>query len=397
MYDGKRPPGSSIKPIAVYGPAMEAGLITPDTKFDDAAGIVLQGRNDGWYPRNDGGGWLGVISIRTAVVRSRNTISAQVLDKLTPAASYRFVTEKMGLNLEAADEDYAPLALGQLTIGATPQEMASAYTMFVNAGVRTEAITYTHIIDRSGNVIFVNEPEQTTAIGEKTAYWMTSILQDATTVSGGTGREANLGSMPTAGKTGTAGSSKDRWFVGYTPYYVAATWCGYRVPETITMAAASRGNPAAQIWKRVMSAVHEGLPRREFATPSDTYLPPVPGVKEADYTVTYQTERGTVFLTETKSARVGDSVAVKAPGFEDFEIVGDASQAITINENSALNAVTFVYRYTPKETPTATPPPPSFTPPAPPVTPITPDPDETDAPAEPSFEPMTPPPATPDE
>jgi penicillin-binding protein 1A len=390
MYDGKRPPGSSIKPIAVYGPAMEAGLITPDTKVDDAPGIVLQGRNDGWYPRNDDRDWLGVISIRTAVVRSRNAISAQVLDKLTPAASYRFVTEKLGLDLEPGDEDYAALSLGELNIGATPQEMASAYTMFVNAGVRTEALSYTHIVDRSGPVICENEPEQTTAIGEKTAYWMTSILQDATTVSGGTGREANLGSMPTAGKTGTAGSSKDRWFVGYTPYYVAATWCGYKMPESIKMARS--GNPAAQIWKRVMSAVHEGLPRREFSTPSDTYLPPVPGVKEADYTVTYQTERGTVFLTETKNARVGSSVTVTAPGFEDFEIVGDASKTITINENSSLNAVTFVYRHTPIETPTATPPPPSFTPPAPPVTPITPDPDETDSPAEPSFEPMTPPP-----
>jgi penicillin-binding protein 1A len=393
---GRRPPGSSIKPVAVYGPAMEAGLITPDTKVDDSAGIVLQGRKDGWYPHNDDNSWLHVISLRTAIMRSRNTISAQILDKLTPAVSYRFLTETLGFKLEKADEDYAALALGELNIGATPQEMASAYTMFVNAGVRTEAITYTAILDRNGETVFENRPTQSVAISEKTAYWMTSILHDAAV--SGTGSEANLGSVPTAGKTGTAGSSKDRWFVGYTPYYVAATWCGYNEPEPITMA--RRGNPSSQIWKRVMSAVHEGLPKREFSTPSDTYLPPVPGVKEADYTITYQTERGTTFLTETKTARVGASVTETATSFEDFEVVGDASQTITVNENSARNAITFVYRRVPT-TPTPTPTPPLTPTPTPPMPPYEPSPTPSGEPPPPSYEPATPeppfetPPATP--
>jgi penicillin-binding protein 1A len=390
---GRRPPGSSIKPVAVYAPAMDAGLITPDTRVDDASGIVLQGRKDGWYPHNDDFDHLGVISLRTAVVRSRNTIAAQILDKLTPAESYRFMTGKLGFDLVSADEDYAPLALGQLTLGTTPQEMASAYTMFVNAGVRTEAVTYTSINDRAGNLVFENLPERTAAISEKTAYWMTSILHDAAV--SGTGYEANLGSMPTAGKTGTAGSSKDRWFVGYTPYYVAATWCGYKVPETIKVS----GNPASQIWKRVMSAVHSGLPKREFSVPSDTYLTPVPGVKEADYTVTYQTDRGTTFLTETEKARVGSSVTATAREFEEFEIVGDASRTIVISENPARNSIVFTYRHTPAEPPEATPPPPPFMTPSPPVTPMTPDPDETDAPSPYPSEPSAPPPelpATPD-
>jgi penicillin-binding protein 1A len=352
---GRRPPGSSIKPISVYAPAMEAGLITPNTKIDDSGDVVLKGKPD-WLPRNDDRDWLGVINLRTAIVRSRNTIAAQVLDWLTPDASYRFMTDKLGFKLDPADRDYAPLSIGQLTYGATPREMASAYTMFVNNGVRVEAITYTKIFDRNGTLVFENKPVQTVAISETTAYWMTNILHDAAVF--GTGAEANLGSMPTAGKTGTAGESKDRWFCGFTPYYVGVTWCGYDQPEPIRMA--GRGNPSSQIWKRVMGAIHEELEVKDFTTPENTYQPPVPGINEVEYTVNYRTEAGTLFFTETKEASVGKDIELTAPEYENFEIVGPASQTLTLNENPERNVVTFVYRYvSPEPSPTPTPAPPT--------------------------------------
>ena len=344
---GRRPPGSAIKPIAVYAPAMDAGLITAETKMDDSPDVVLVGRKDGWLPNNDDLGYMNVIDIRTAVVRSRNVIAAQVLDKLTPAASYRFMTEKLGVSLLPEDENYAPLALGQLTMGTTAKAMASAYTMFPNNGVRMEAITYTKVLDRDGNLIFENKPEQGYAISETTAYWMTSILHDAAVR--GTGAEANLGKMPTAGKTGTAGSSRDRWFVGYTPYYVAAVWSGYDVPERIRMA--SGGNPSSQIWKRIMAKIHEDLPVVSFNKPSNVYQKPVPGIKEVAYTITHQTELGTEFFTDTKNGAVGSEITVEAPEYEDFEIVGEVSKTIELNENAARNKIVFVYRAIPVETP----------------------------------------------
>ena len=347
----RRPPGSSIKPIAVYAPAMDAGLITPETKFDDSEDAVLTGRTDGWLPKNDNGGWDGVINIRTAIVRSRNVISALVLDKLTPAASFRFMTEKLGIELDPADEDYAPLALGQLTYGATVREMASAYTMFLNSGVRQEAITYTKILSSDGEVIIDNKPEQTVAISEVTAYWMTSILHNA--VTGGTGGDANLGAMPTAGKTGTSGASKDRWFAGYTPYYVGVTWAGYDLPENISLA--QRGNPAGQIWKRVMSAVHENLEVKPFPTIENTYQPPVPGINEVKITVIHQAESGANILTEEKAAAEGASFTAEAMTFREFFVVGESSQTITANPNETRNVITFTYRYVPLPTPTPSP------------------------------------------
>jgi len=348
---GFRPPGSSIKPIAVYAPAMDAGLITADTIVNDSADVVLTGRTDGWLPKNDNNNWDGFITIRTAVVRSRNVISAYVLDMLTPAASYRFMTEKLGMKLNSADENYAPLALGQLTIGTNTRAMASAYTMFPNKGVRNEAVTYTRIYDRDGKLVLENVPQQSIATSEVTAYYMTSILHDAATV--GTGSEANLGKMPTAGKTGTSGTSKDRWFVGYTPYYVAAVWAGYDVPENISMV--SGGNPASQIWKRVMAKIHEELPVIQFHKPGNVYVPPVPGIKQVEYTVTLQTERGTVFFTETKTAAVGEPIEIAATQFEGFEIVGESVITLVPNENEARNSVTFIYRKIPTETPTPEP------------------------------------------
>ncbi|MDR0905385.1 MAG: PBP1A family penicillin-binding protein [Oscillospiraceae bacterium] len=360
---GRRPAGSSIKPIAVYGPAMEAGLITPETKFDDSPDAVLTGRTDGWLPKNDDLAYLGLMDIRTAVVKSRNVIAAQVLDKLTPAVSFRFVTEKLGMELLPADEDYAPLSIGQLTLGTTAKEMASAYTIFDNNGIRVEAVTYTTIYDRVGNLVFENKPRQTVAISETTAYWMTSILHDAATV--GTGSEANLGSMPTAGKTGTTGDNKDRWFCGYTPYYVAAVWTGYDQPEKISMS--KRGNPASQLWKRVMAKIHADLPVKQFSVPPNIYQPPVPGIKEVGYTVKYQTESGTIFYDETKTAVAGTTLEITAPTFDRFEIVGDKSQTLIVNENEDRNTIIFIYRIitqtpTPEITPTPTP---AITPPEP--------------------------------
>ena len=259
--DTTRPPGSSIKPLSAYGPAMELGLITQNTLVNDSANIRLSGTS--WYPRNSGGGNRGVVTIKQALVSSLNTVAAQIIDKLTPETSYEFLTEKLGFTtLTEDDRNYAPLALGQFTNGATVREMAQAYTALANDGIYTESRTYTLVTDMDGNVIIDNESESSVAFSANTAWNITDMLSAA--VSYGTGTEAKLSGMSTAGKTGTTTDDKDRWFVGYTPYYVAAVWTGYDTPAAMRFS----GNPAAQIWKKVMTAVHEGLEDKAFPEPT---------------------------------------------------------------------------------------------------------------------------------
>ena len=257
----KRPPGSSIKPIATYGPAMELGLITQYTQVNDAPDIKLSGTS--WYPKNSGGGNYGVITIREALQRSLNTVSAQILDKLTPRASYEFLKDKLGVtSLAESDCDYAPLALGQLTNGITVREMTQAYSAFVNDGVFTYGRTYSYVKDSSGEVVLENPARTIVAFKANTAWNMADMLCNA--VNSGTGGEARLTGMPVGGKTGTTTNNCDRWFVGFTPYYVAAVWTGYDMPEYMNFS----GNPAAQIWKLVMESIHKDLPTKSFPTPT---------------------------------------------------------------------------------------------------------------------------------
>ena len=257
-----RSPGSSIKPIASYGPAVDLGLITPDTLVLDENDIALRGTS--WFPQNDGGQNFGLVSIYTALQYSLNTVAAQIVDKLPmgPQTSYDYLTTRLGVtSLVPADCDYAPMALGQLTNGITVREMCQAYCAFVNDGIFTYGRSYSMVSDKEGNVVIDNVPNTIQAFKPNTAYVMTYMMQNG--VEHGTGTEAALWTVPVAGKTGTSGDYKDRWFVGCTPYYVAAVWTGYDTPEIIHVG----GNPASQIWRKVMAPVHEGLGWKSFPYP----------------------------------------------------------------------------------------------------------------------------------
>lgn len=254
-----RPPGSSIKPIAVYGPAVEYGLISPSTLVLDKDEKHVQLTHTSWYPKNSPNSYDGIITITTALQKSKNTVAAQIVDKLTPSASLEFLRSRLGVtSLIDSDADYAAMALGEPHYGITVREMAQAYTALANDGVFTYSRTYTMVKDRSGKIILDNQPQTIQAFSQNTARAMTYMLNNAATY--GTGHESRLSNMPVAGKTGTTSANRDRWFCGYTPYYTCAVWTGYDTPETM----AFYGNPATQIWQKVMSAVHADLPRREF-------------------------------------------------------------------------------------------------------------------------------------
>ncbi len=271
----ERPPGSSIKPISVYAPAMEYNLITPYAVVDDTP---LRKEGSRAYPRNstNGGRYTGRMTIANAVKNSTNTVAVRVVDMMTPQRSFEFATENMHIStlIEKkvvgktvwSDIDLGPLALGGFTSGAKVIDMTAAYCVFPNEGFYNKPITYTRVEDYKGNVILENEPAPERAIKEKTAWYMNNMLQDV--VKGGTGSKAKFEDMHIAGKTGTTTNDYDRWFAGYTPYYCAVAWFGYDQPKKITLETST--NPALTMWKLVMERVHEGLPDKDFFELSNT-------------------------------------------------------------------------------------------------------------------------------
>lgn len=260
----KLPTGSSIKPIAVYAPALEAGVITPATVMEDSP------FTDDW-PQNDSRSYSGPCTVLRGLASSLNTMSVKTLDRLGPQNSYDFLTQKMGITTLVQDLEiggqhysdiaYAPLALGELTYGLTVREMTQAYATFPNGGVFREARTYTKVVDPEGNVVLDNTQESHTAISGKTDFYINYMLQRA--VSNGTGNAAYKGNVAVAGKTGTSSNNQTRWFAGYTPYYTAVVWCGYDEPEQIRLSG-SYVNPAISMWRQVMDPLHENLEYREF-------------------------------------------------------------------------------------------------------------------------------------
>ena len=254
-----RQPGSSIKPLTVYAPAIELGAVNPGTAFDD---YPVQLMGDSAWPKNSPNNYRGWTNVRTGVQHSINTIAVQTLQAVGTAEAFAFATEKLNLSLVAEDMDISPLGMGGLTYGLSTVEMAAAYSAFVNSGTYTEPRTYLRVEDAEGNVILENESESHVAMKETTATLMNDLLKNA--VNAGTGTSAKFSGMTIAGKTGTTTSNKDRYFVGYTPYYVAAVWTGYENPETISY----RGNPAITMWKKVMEQVHADLPNKDFARAS---------------------------------------------------------------------------------------------------------------------------------
>ena len=252
-----RPCGSSIKPISTYAPAIEQGVITVGSIIDDAPVHEL---NENPWPKNYDSTYSGRCTIAKALEESLNTCAVRVNEMLSAESSYLFMKEKLGFTTLVSDDiNAASLALGGLTRGVTTEEMAAAYSAFVNSGIYTTPRTYSLVEDRNGNAILENNSESRVAMSETTAYYMDQLLQGV--VNNGNAGGAKLSNVPVAGKTGTTTDNYDRYFVGCTPYYVGAVWCGYEYNESIRTGGT---NPAVSLWKKVMSKVHSDLPGKSF-------------------------------------------------------------------------------------------------------------------------------------
>lgn len=269
-FQSQRQPGSTIKPISVYGPAFEKSLqddscdiywstLTPDKP--------LKKVKDKWWPTNEGGSFSSKeLTVQHGLSKSLNTISARTLDKIGVDYSFEYITEKFHIStLDSINDcDYAPLATGSLTHGVTVLEMTAAYAAFGNGGEYYKPYCYYKIEDSLGNVLIQTDAQSTKeqALSESTGWLMNKLLQ--TVMTSGTGTSYKISGVECFGKTGTTTASKDRWFVGGTPEYVAAVWYGYDMPKEIVYRLSP--NPSGTIWKTVMTNIYDakGVNQKTF-------------------------------------------------------------------------------------------------------------------------------------
>ncbi len=260
----RRQPGSSIKPLSVYAPAIDKKVLNPSTILVDEPITIKD-----WSPKNSYKGFKGKMTVKKAVEISANIPSIKALQKLGTGTSFDYVKNKFKLGVVDADKDLSPLALGGLTNGVTVKEMAAAYSVFANGGYYYTPHTYTKVLDSSNRVLLEKKVEKIQAVGADTAYIMSQMLYGVVNSSSGTGKLARLGGdMAVYGKTGTTNNDYDKWFVGYTPYYTGAVWFGFDQQKSIRSAGVYN-NISAKLWSETMKKVHEGLDEAQIDAPDN--------------------------------------------------------------------------------------------------------------------------------
>lgn len=278
-------PGSTIKPLSVYTPAIDTLETTQSSAFSDARGGYKFEKNQKWNPKTTTAG-SGMMSARKALAMSSNTIAVKVAETL--GDSYSESTDVMmdylknfGITTlldsktreESNTDRYFPsLVLGGMVYGISPLEMASAYGTLANGGNYIEPTVFTTIETYDGNLIAKSNPQENRVVSEDVAYVITDMLQAV--VKEGTGKNASIDNMAVAGKTGTTNDALDVWFAGYTPYYVGATYIGDDAgtgkPRESVIGTSST---AAALWSSVMTPIHKNLtPVESFAKPDGVYF-----------------------------------------------------------------------------------------------------------------------------
>ncbi len=298
--DSTRQPGSSIKPLTVYSPALQLsadeaasgkkhnfkdlGIDEQGAKYYGdymtASSVIIdepttiEGRV---WPKNYGGGYSGPTTFRRALYQSLNTCAAKII--LQTGVDYASTyLDKFGITTAVTegstnDVNVAALALGGMTHGVTTLEMASAYTTFPNNGTRLDTSSYTKVEDRDGNAILENNPKTHEVLDAGVAWIMTDIMKG--NVRSGLGVNAAISGVAAGGKTGTTDDEYDIWFDGFTPTYSAALWIGN--DQNFTVAATSA--TAARLWGRIMDQIpnakagsYKGAPSNVVSVAGEYYI-----------------------------------------------------------------------------------------------------------------------------
>lgn len=261
--------GSSIKPLSVYGPALDLGY-SPGSITYNMDGPITGWNTEKGYPSGGLDSRYGPVTFRRALVSSLNVPAAHVLmDDVTPANSAQYLYE-LGATENKINVDGAGLALG--TSGLTPIQMAAAYSTIANGGVYQEPLSFTKVLDAQGNVVLdADEVRDTHRVFQPSTAWLlVDMMTDA--VKTGTGTKAKITDMTVAGKTGTNSDYASVYFAGMTPYYVSTLWVGHDFPANKLKKGSSGGNEAAPLWQAYMSKIHEGLADKPIIDADPTSL-----------------------------------------------------------------------------------------------------------------------------
>lgn len=307
-----RQPGSSFKPF-IYSAALEKG-ISPHSIFDDAPIDIDPGLVGGqrWQPKNFDGKFNGPMTVRQALMRSRNLVSIRVLQTITPSYAQKFLS-RFGFNPKHHPA-YLTMALGAGSV--TPLQMAEAYGVFANTGYYTPAYFIDRIEDNTGRVLAKTEPfiagiNAKRTLDPRNAYLMNSLLHDV--ASHGTGAKSNvLGRNDLAGKTGTTNESKDTWFAGYQPSLVAVVWMGYDQPRTLGTSETG-GGLALPIWINYMAEALKNVPPMYYQAPEG-----VSHLREDPHELPSQNEEGLI----------KNNVETKANGSTKKEIIDSMKELL---------------------------------------------------------------------
>ncbi|MGN0601537.1 MAG: transglycosylase domain-containing protein [Oscillospiraceae bacterium] len=267
-----RSPGSCIKPIASYAPALEQDLITWSSLYtDEPITIKVDGKNTKWpvnYSETGGSSnWSGQDLFTWQMLqRSLNTMPAQLIKKMTPAYSYNFLKEKLDItSLTEKDINYSPMTVGGMNKGTILEELVAAYSIFGNGGKKYETSYISSIVNADGDVIYEHSDGYKQAISESTSFVMNKMMQKVVDTQQGTGHQAKLNTTKVAAKTGTTSDWKDLTFVGCTPDYVSGIWIGY---DEQTKIPTSQYQNIAAIWKNVFGDIAEKEENKDFKMPN---------------------------------------------------------------------------------------------------------------------------------
>ena len=267
-----RQPGSTFKVISAFAPALDTCGATLGTVYYDAPYTVGAKSFRNWYS----GGYQGYSSIRDGIIYSMNIVAVRcMMETVTPQLGVEYA-QNFGITTMTSSDLNAATALGGLTEGVTNLELTAAFASIANQGVYTEPIFFTRILDRNGKVLIENEPETRQVLKDSTAFLLTDAMKDSMISNrkfarpgagpSSTSTRAKLDGMSCAGKSGTTTNNVDLWFVGFTPYYTAGVWSGYDLNQTMNRNVEGTSYHK-DIWKKIMTRVHEGLSDPGFSVP----------------------------------------------------------------------------------------------------------------------------------
>ena len=267
-----RSPGSSIKPLIDYGPALELDLIAPGTIFDDKKVYLNPSTPKTPWPLNYSRTYDGPITVRKALVSSKNTVAVMVWQEVGGETALWFLSQVGIDRLDNGGFSYPSQAIGGVSKGVTTLEMAAAYNTFAAGGTYTSPYAYTRVVDSDGNVVLSANPTMRRVYSAETCFLMADMLKGVITTGtpskyGGQIKNSKGEKIDTAGKTGTTSDNIDKWFCGFTPYYAAAFWYGYENRLRQTEIPSYDYNNAIRIWMYCMKKIHEDLPGAKFVKP----------------------------------------------------------------------------------------------------------------------------------